>query len=768
MIFYLGEKIENPIPKKDLEFRNQKRKWKYGYNETIDAVIISKDGTIGDIYRVQGLNIALPAQPKSDRILNSDKHERDQKWVREELPEALTDAAIDRAIAGEKDEKVIQDIVNKIYEDNFDYIEEEFRRRDEGIWIMINGHAVYVTGTYYYGIQWVREEVDYPNFRIIQNDLMIFWEACKADNRCFGMQYVKNRRMGASFLAIVELLESGSITEDKTLGIISKKGDPDAKKIFRRLVNGFKRLPSFFKPTTDGNNSPKKELIFDEPSKRRKQGERVVAGNGLSTTISWHSTSKDAMDGEPIFRSLLDESGKFPPEVPFHEYWRIVKTSHKKGIVITGKAMVVSTVNSFKTGGLEYFKVWNDSDLEKRNDNGQTKSGLYRIFIAAKYCLEGMFDQYGFTILEDPKEPMRTDEGAITKIGSITWLHNEAEALKGDPDAYNEHKRQFPDTIKDAFRDSSDDCEFNLMNIQEQLEHNEHELNDFYGTGEEDWRGNDDVERGNFRWLNGEKDTIVEWTPDPEKGRFFIKKGCHPPEQFRNQYEEKYSNGSIGKSPLGKHLGVFGVDPYNRSKNADGRGSKGAIILTTKEHTCDELPNNTMILEYIDRPKKVTLFFEDVIMASFYYSIPFLSELSNERFLAYVKDRGYRHYSMNNPFKKWKDLNPTEKEFGGAPQQDTKIGEAQFYATEAFVEDHIGVAKDNRFRMKGEMGDMPFSRTLRQLKDVDTSNRTKYDGYIGFSLSRVGCQKHVKKKEQVTESISISDVFKTYDNRKSA
>jgi hypothetical protein len=63
---------------------------------------------------------------------------------------------------------------------------------------------------------------------------MIFWEACKADNRCYGMQYVKNRRFGATLLGIFEFLESGTITPDKLLGMISKKGK-DAKKYLHVL-----------------------------------------------------------------------------------------------------------------------------------------------------------------------------------------------------------------------------------------------------------------------------------------------------------------------------------------------------------------------------------------------------------------------------------------------------------------------------------------------------------------------------------------------------
>jgi hypothetical protein len=82
--------------------------------------------------------------------------------------------------------------------------------------------------------------------------------------------------------------------------------------------------------------------------------------------------------------------------------------------------------------GAEYEKIWKDSDLSKRDKNGQTISGLYPIFIPAKYCLEGKFDIYGFTIVEDTVEKVMTDEGIYTNEGSKTFLANKAEALKDD------------------------------------------------------------------------------------------------------------------------------------------------------------------------------------------------------------------------------------------------------------------------------------------------------------------------------------------------
>jgi hypothetical protein len=768
MIYYLGNKVKLNLKASDKATLNKLKSWEYGYNKEHDVVIISKDGTLGDVYEVMGLRIGLPDMPKKKDIINHNKIESQQKFVREKMPKELEYSSIDEHTskftgnASQKQEQ-IDEYLDTVFKRHQPYINEQYEKRDKGIWIYLKGKPVYVTGTYWFGVQWVREISEYPNFRVIQNELMIFWEACKADPRCFGMQYVKNRRMGASLLAIMEMIDAATLNEDKLLGMVSKKGE-DAGKIFRRYIAAFKRLPSFFRPIWDGTNNPKKKLNLEEATKRKSAGSSISMGNGLGTMVEWHNTDLNAMDGDAIFRSLIDESGKFPKDVPFSKYWGIVKTSHRKGIIITGKSMVVSTVNSLKKGGSEYKKIWDQSDCNKRDANGQTKSGLYRIFIAAKYCLEGMFDEYGFSILEDPNKPIKTDEGVYVEIGAKSFLRNSIEALKDDPEELNEFMRQNPEKVEDAFRNESGDCEFDETKLDEQIEHNNWELNDTYNSETGTWNGNNDVERGNFTWVDGIRFGTVRWSPDPDKGRFFIKKGCHPPEEFRNKYELVRKNGGIlANAPLAGHIGTFGVDPYNRSKNADGRGSKGAIILKTKTHTCDYLPNNAQILEYIDRPKKVEYFFEDVLMVSIYYSIPFLSELSNERFLAKIKEWGFRHFSMNNPFKKgWNDLSPTEQEFGGAPQQDAKIGEAQFYATEAFVADHIGVARDNSYRLQGEMGDMPFTRTLYQYKEVDTNNRTKFDAYIGASLADVGNQKRTVKKEVESKPVTIP--FTTYDN----
>ena len=57
--------IKNHIKPKVLKRNNRYKKWEYGYDVEHDVVVISKDGTIGDVIEIQNLKIALPAIPES-------------------------------------------------------------------------------------------------------------------------------------------------------------------------------------------------------------------------------------------------------------------------------------------------------------------------------------------------------------------------------------------------------------------------------------------------------------------------------------------------------------------------------------------------------------------------------------------------------------------------------------------------------------------------------------------------------------------------------
>jgi len=66
----LYQLLDEYVPTSVRVRKNTARTWIYGYDEKYDMVVISKTGQIGDIVRISGLVIALPAVP--DQIYQRD------------------------------------------------------------------------------------------------------------------------------------------------------------------------------------------------------------------------------------------------------------------------------------------------------------------------------------------------------------------------------------------------------------------------------------------------------------------------------------------------------------------------------------------------------------------------------------------------------------------------------------------------------------------------------------------------------------------------
>ena len=196
--------VVTPIKKTTISRLNKSKKWKYGYNKEHDIVIISKNGTIGEILEMQGLHIALPKLPAKVHV-----HAK-KKWVKLEQPKELNKL------------KNIFDWRNYPEENKeqwYDYIDEEFKKREEGFWFVNKDKPTYITGTHYMYLQWSKIDVGAPDFREANRLFYIFWEACKADKRCYGMCYLKNRRSGFSFMSSAETVNLATLASDSRYGI---------------------------------------------------------------------------------------------------------------------------------------------------------------------------------------------------------------------------------------------------------------------------------------------------------------------------------------------------------------------------------------------------------------------------------------------------------------------------------------------------------------------------------------------------------------------
>ena len=722
--------VSDYIPKSVVSTKNRNRTWQYGYNDQYDIAVISKTGQIGDIVKISGLYIALPLAPKE--CLQRHSKPSEQHWEREELPIQLG-----------RIQSIFQwhEMPKEFKAKYVDYIEEEFDRRENGHWFMNNGKPSYITGAHYMYLQWSKIDVGYPDFREANRILFIFWEACKADPRSFGMVYLKIRRSGFSFMSSSECVNIGTLAKDARVGILSKTG-ADAKKMFTdKVVPINSNLPFFFKPVMDGMDKPKTELAYRVPaSKITKKNMSDIDSNeidGLDTTIDWKNTDDNSYDGEKLLFLAHDESGKWIKPNNILNNWRVTKTCLRLGSKVIGKCMMGSTSNALAKGGQNFKDLYEDSRISTRNANGQTKSGLYALFIPMEWNMEGFIDIYGMPVLRKPSNPVKGIDGNWIMNGAIDYWEAEVESLKNDPDALNEYYRQFPRTESHAFRDESKAALFNLTKIYQQIDYNDTIIREHYIT------------RGSFSWKDGIKDSQVIFTPD-KRGRFLV--SWTPKKQLQNNVYDKHGI----KHPGNDHMGAFGCDSYDISGVVVGRGSNGALHGLTKFHM-DDGPVNEFFLEYVARPQTAEIFFEEVLMACVFYGMPILIENNKPRLLYHFKNRGYRGFCINRPDKVYAKLSKTERELGGIPNSSEDVKQAHAAAVESYIEKHIGIQED------GEMGTMPFTRTLEDWAKFDISDRTMFDATISSGLAIMACQKHLYQPEVKESKISVK--FATYNNK---
>jgi len=724
--------LEDYITPSTLKKYNKNKKWEYGYNKQHDMVVISRDGTIGEIYEIQNLKIALPKAKNVYKFKN-------KKWSKFEYPKVLSKI------------KTVFDF--KQYPEDFkerwyDYIDNEFTRREEGFWFYNKSVPTYISGTHYMYLQWSKIDVGAPDFRESNRLFFIFWEACKADPRSYGMCYLKNRRSGFSFMASGEVVNLATISSDSRYGILSKSG-PDAKKMFTdKVVPISVNYPFFFKPTQDGMDRPKTELAYRVPASKFTRRSITITTDanetlqqelqGLDTTIDWKNTGDNSYDGEKLKLLVHDESGKWEKPNNILNNWRVTKTTLRLGSRIIGKCMMGSTSNALDKGGRNFKKLYDESDVTKRNRNGQTSSGLYSLFIPMEWNYEGYIDSYGLPVFETPDTEVLGPQGESIDLGVIEYWENEVDGLKDNQDALNEFYRQFPRTTKHAFRDESKSSLFNLTKIYQQIDFNEDQNNKTLVT------------QGNFMWEKGIKDTRVVFFPS-NQGRFYVT--WVPDKNLQNRYIER--NGI--KYPGNDHIGAFGCDPYDISGTVDKRGSNGALHGLTK-FSMENAPADHFFLEYIARPQTAEIFFEDVLMACVFYGMPILAENNKPRLLYHFKRRGYRGFAMNRPDKLRNKLSVTEREIGGIPNSSEDIKQAHAAAIESYIETTVGFNGDT-------YGDVYFQRTLEDWAAFDINNRTTHDASISSGLALMACNKNRYAPVSRRKRDPIDLGIKKYDNR---
>lgn len=713
------------------EFFPEKNYYKEWYNEEEDAILIDPKGSKGEIIILDNLKIQLPVPPKNKKdILFSDLPIEEQYWKRLDVPKGLTPDNEDQYA---------------------EYIVEEFKRRREGVWFMNNGVPVWLCPAHYMGLQWNKmiDTGGYKDFRMAQRDMYYFTLATIIDPRSLGEIFIKGRRTGFTEEAVDYLIQDSTSISNALMGMTSKTGD-DGQEIFLKYSYGIQNLPFFFRPVVKGKIDDRNKMDFGKPSENTRDAKKrrdTSTDDYLNTKVDWRNSTTLAYDSTKLVRYFCDEAGKRERPQNMIDHWANIRPTMVTGGVVVGKTIMGSTLNSRDRGGEEYITLYYGSDVRKRNDNGRTATGLYSFFLPAHKNYEDFTDKYGICHeLVNPGEFFYNAKGIKKTIGSLQYLESEFKSAKTmGGKAYNNTRRLDPITIEDAFRDELASQLLDIEKINAQLNYNK----------------NAEVERrlvrGNFRWKNGIKDGEVEWIPE-EKGRFLV--SWLPNKEMRNRFVSRPVFGIMTKCPVNDEIGAFGCDPYDQTSVVDAKlvstengteynlGSKGSMHGLTGFNLGD-LPNNQFFLEYIARPKDADTFFEDILMACIFYSMPVLVENNKKMLLKHFKVRGYRGFCLSRFDKESNRLSVDEKELGGIPNNSADIINMHWTGIEKYVNNYVGEYTcdegDTPVREVGQMGTMPFNRTLADWLKFNIENRTKFDASISSGLAIMAVNRHAFK-----------------------
>lgn len=665
----------------------------------------------GKLY-IEGLQYEFPKKPSKKEMINHGKPVKEQLWTRSYEHEKFDWSN------GWED----------LLEDNpkqLEYIVREIKRLHEGAWVLIEGEEVYLNNFMYFFLQWyMLEDGSYPDFRDSALYYYRFMEICQKAKLCAGHTLLKARRLGATSMTLSALQLGLLIKRNSNFGIVSNKGD-SAKKAFARAVKSMGNLPSFLRPTQEGTTAPKQVLSLKEQAKRiSKDNKNGSAQGGLNNELSWQNTDLNSYDSYALADLLLDEGGKYPKDCPIDKYLPVVIKCLKKGAKIVGKIMMPTTVNPPHAGGAEYREVWDNSDQSKADYLGQTKTGLYRIFIPAYIGFDGYILPSGKSVWDTPtpeesKLLAQNDGCPDPTIGAKEYLNNVRKNLENDVEALQEEIRMNPFSAEEVFESANERCIFNLTNLNKR----ENELVDeLLDKGLSVKNG----ELGRRGWFRKRGDKVV-FEDDP-LGLWYIHYML--PANQSNLY--RYVGNE--KEPTNQAFGAGGMDGYVSGQATVDKGSDGCLIIRSRKTT--SLPDEysgVPIAMLLGRMENVDEFYEQAYNGLIFYGVKMLCERTPLTFEEYAKKHNLTRY-----------LYGTTRSDGskvlGIPAQQAKA------VIEKHAKAQVMASLDDHYKI-------PFMRLVRDRKSFSTKDRTDYDACMADGYANMALEYEILEIKQANSNI---------------
>jgi hypothetical protein len=335
---------------------------------------------------------------------------------------------------------IVKNIKNLSQKQRIDYIERERQRWVEGVYVLINGELVYLTGMHYDHLTYMTFKGSKAEFFKHQVKDFYFRDYTRRDPKCRGRVFMKPRRYG---MTMQEQTESTySLLEDfsNNVGLQSDTKEKVRTTLLEQIINSYVKRPKFMR---SDYYKPNGKLLVSQISLNSNLAPEDGEDEKGDYLLGWlkpFPSLPRAMDGNEMSYCVMDEAFKWT-EASIKE----TLESNIKVLMGRNRAGMISVLSTmgdsddYVNAVMEGCDIIARSNPFVRDENGSTLTGLYEYFVSAIYS---------FDIPPDVFEVNKF--GEINEDKHLQYIHNKINKLDKNTKSYIFEKRRLPLCKEDA------------------------------------------------------------------------------------------------------------------------------------------------------------------------------------------------------------------------------------------------------------------------------------------------------------------------------
>lgn len=333
------------------------------------------------------------------------------------------------------------------------YIERERQRWEEGVYVLINGELVYLTGMNYDHLTYMTFKSKRAEFFYHQIFDFYFRDLARRDEFCNGTLWLKPRRYGMTMEEITQATYTLIEDFENNIGLQSNTDEKTKTTLLTPIINSYSKRPKFMRGDFYAPNG--KLLVSKLELKTNTIEPEGRPTKYLNGWLMGFPFLPQAMDGNEIAYGVMDEVWKVTHASPKETYDsnRLVTSGRNR----KGGISVLSTMgdsDAYTRSVLEGFDMIAKSNPNERDENGFTLTGLYKRFVGAECSFDippGIFEIDIF--------------GKINIQKHIEYIQRKVNAHSPDSKAYIFEKRRLPLTEADVLLSAANISYFSAMRI---------------------------------------------------------------------------------------------------------------------------------------------------------------------------------------------------------------------------------------------------------------------------------------------------------------